>query len=75
MIVKDVVFDNNTFAISFVPILSNNYINIYGTNITNFKREIEYQKQALLDLNRSLEVSNSILEKDAGGLEISKSRK
>ena len=77
VIVKDVVFDNNTFAISFVPILSNNYINIYGTDITNFKREIEYQKQALLDLNRSLEVSNSILEKDAEerNLEISKINK
>lgn len=65
VIVKDVLFDNNTFAISFVPILANNYINIYGTDITNFKREIEYQRQALLDVNRSLEISNSILEKDA----------
>ncbi|MFT6634046.1 MAG: PAS domain S-box-containing protein [Bacteriovoracaceae bacterium] len=65
VIVRDVLFDNNTFAISFVPILANNYINIYGTNITDFKREIEYQRQALLDVNRSLEISNSILEKDA----------
>ena len=65
IIVRDVLFDNNTFAISFVPILENNYINIYGTNITDFKRKIESQKHELLDVNRSLKMSNSILEKDA----------
>ncbi len=65
IIVKEVIFESNTFAISFVPILANNYINIYGTDITDFKRTIESQKHELLNVNRSLKLSNSILEKDA----------
>ena len=65
VIVKEVIFESNTFAISFVPILSSSYINIYGTNITDFKRTIESQKHELLNVNRSLEQTNSILEKDA----------
>ena len=70
---RDVIFENNTFDISFVPIIENEYINIYGIDVTDFRRKINAQKHELMDVNRSLKMSNLILEKDADqrNLEIS----
>ena len=61
---RDVVFENHTFDISFVPIAENNYINIYGIDVTDFRRKIKAQQNELLDLNTKLKSYNLILEKD-----------
>ena len=71
---KDIVFENYTFDISFVPISQNNYINIYGIDVTDYRRKIKTQQQELLTLNKKLKSYNLILEKDVEErtLEISK---
>lgn len=71
---KDIVFNNFTFDMSFVPIIENKYVNVYGFDVTDFRREIKHQQQELIDLNKKLKTYNSILEKDVEErtLEISK---
>jgi len=71
---RDIEFNNFTFDISFVPIIENKYVNIYGFDVTDFRRKINQQQNDLLDLNKKLKKYNSILEKDVEErtLEISK---
>ena len=61
---KDVVFDNYTFDLSFVPLPKNDYINVYGIDVTDFRRKIKAQLNEIVDLNNKLESYNLILEKD-----------
>jgi PAS domain S-box-containing protein len=61
---RDIIFENHTFDISFVPISENNYINIYGIDVTDYRREIKAQQQELITLNKKLKSYNIILEKD-----------
>ena len=71
---RDVEFNNFTFDISFVPIIENKYVNIYGFDVTDFRRKINQQQHDLLDLNKKLKTYNLILEKNVEErtLEISK---
>lgn len=71
---RDIVFNIFTFDMSFVPIIENKYVNVYGFDVTDFRREIKQQQEDLINLNKKLKSYNLILEKDVEErtLEISK---